>query len=142
MSNDQMTKAVGKPADIVSRDAAMRSAVIFGRGLAGGIIGGITGYFLFHWLATRGALGYAIPAALLGLGAGLSAGGRSWPLGVACAVAGLCLTLFAEWVHAPFRNDGSFSYFLTHLHRLDHLPMKAIITALGVACAYWLGQGR
>src|ERR1044072_6517222 len=106
MSNDTMTNAAEKRATPASRDAAAKAAVIFSRGILGGIIGGITGYFLFHWLATRGTFGYAIPSALLGLGAGLSAGGRSWPLGIACAIAGLCLTVFAEWVHAPFRNDG------------------------------------
>src|SRR6185312_895481 len=99
------------------------------------------GYFLFHVLATRGAIGYAIPGALLGLGAGLSAGGRSWLLGIACAVAALGLTVYAEWAHFPFVKDTSLSFFVTHLHRLPLLPMKAAITALGVACAYWLGQG-
>jgi hypothetical protein len=112
------------------------------RGIAGAIVGGIAGYYLFHVLAKRGMFGYAIPGAAIGLVAGLLAGGRSRLLGIVCVVASLCVTIVAEWVHAPFRQDPGLAYFVTHLHQLDNLGAKALITALGAACAYWLGQGR
>jgi hypothetical protein len=63
-------------------------------------------------------------------------------LGAVCAVAGLCLTIFAEWTAAPFVADESLQFFLTHLHKLNNFSVKAMITAVGVALAYWLGQGR
>jgi len=117
-------------------------AVVFFRGVAGAIVGGIAGYFVFRLLSSRGMFGYAIPGAMVGLGAGLVAGGRSYWLGALCAAAGLCVTIFAEWTVAPFAADQSFQFFVTHLHKLDNLSVKAIITAVGVALAYWLGQGR
>jgi len=63
-------------------------------------------------------------------------------LGALCAAAGLCLTIFAEWTVAPFAADQSFQFFVTHLHRLNHFSVKAIITGVGVVLAYLLGQGR
>src|SRR5262249_42884943 len=98
------------------------------RGIGGAVLGGIAGYFLFRVLSSRGMFGYAIPGALLGLGAGLAARGKSEPLAILCAIAALCLTIYAEWVAAPFARDGSFSYFVTHLHKLDNATVKFIIT--------------
>jgi hypothetical protein len=112
------------------------------RGILGGLAGAVVGYFLFHYLASRGIFGYAIPGVAIGLLGGLAAQGRSRALGGICVVAAVLLTIFCEWVHAPFKANGSLSYFVLHLYQLDNLAVKAIITALGAACAYWLGQGR
>jgi hypothetical protein len=122
--------------------AGRNKAVVFLRGLAGAIVGGIAGYFVFRLLSSRGMFGYAIPGAMVGLGAGLLAGGRSHWLGALCAVAGLCLTIFAEWSVAPFVADQSFQFFVTHVHQLNNFSVKASITAVGVVLAYLLGQGR
>ncbi len=117
-------------------------AVVLLRGLVGGIVGGLAGYLVFRLLSSRGMFGYAIPGALVGLGAGLAAGGRSQSLGILCAIAGLGLTIVAEWASAPFEADRSLSYFVTHLPQLDNLSVKLTISAVGAGLAYWLGQGR
>ena len=114
------------------------------RGIAGAVVGGLIGYLLFRWLLTKGFYAMVMPGALLGLGAGLAARGRSQALGVVCAVAALGLTIFAEWSRpgGPFQADASFVYFVTHLHQLDGASVKLVMIALGALCAYWLGQGR
>jgi hypothetical protein len=108
------------------------------RGLAGAVAGGIAGYFLFWVLARSGMLGYMIPGALLGLGAGYAARGRSPVLGVICAVLAVGLTLFAAW-HVAFQQF-TFPEFLGRLHQLP--ISRIVLMSLGVVMAYWLGQGR
>jgi hypothetical protein len=133
------------PPEVVERcvtPPSPRHGYVLLRGLAGGLVGAVAGYFLFHYLARRGIFGYAIPGAAIGLFAGLAARGQSKTLGIVCAIAAVLLAIFCEWSHAPFKADGSLSYFVLHLHQLDSLGVKAIVTALGAACAYWLGQGR
>src|SRR5262245_36091539 len=112
------------------------------RGLAGAVIGGALGYFLFGWLRARGVYAHAVPGALIGVGAGMLAGGRSSALGVLSALAAVALTLIAEWIRAPFRDDPSLAFFLTHLPKLDHASIKLVLTGIGAVCAYWFGQGR
>jgi hypothetical protein len=139
-----MTTTPTEPVRKLTADnaAASGGALILLRGIAGGIVGGVVGFFVFQWLARRGLYGMMIPGAAVGLGAGLAARGRSQALGILCLIAAVCLAVVAEWHRAPFKNDPSLIYFLTHLHRLDNLPVKAIMGAVGAAFAYWLGQGR
>jgi hypothetical protein len=137
------TTPTSPPQDTVTRPVSRPNPfLVLLRGIGGAILGGIAGYFLFRLLSSRGMFGYAIPGALLGFGAGLTARGRSEPLAILCAVAALCLTVYAEWASAPFVKDGSLSFFVTHLHKLPNLNVKMLITAVGVACAYWLAKGR
>ena len=110
------------------------------RGVLGGILGGVTGFVLFQLLAHQGLYGMMIPGACIGLCAGLLARGRSLTLGVACALTAIGLSLFSEWYLFPFVKDKSFTFFLTHVHFLP--PMKLLMMGLGVAFAFWLGQGR
>jgi hypothetical protein len=110
------------------------------RGIAGGFVGGVIGFFVFQWLGRRGLYGMMIPGASIGLGAGLAARGRSVPLGVVCVVSAIGLALYAEWFAFPFVKDNSWSYFLQHLHQLR--PATIIMMGVGAAFAYWLGQGR
>jgi len=119
------------------------SALLLVRGIIGGAVGGAVGYFLFRWLLTQGFYALVLPGALLGLGAGLAARGRSQVLAIVCAIAALGLAIFAEWSHAPFKKpNDSLLYFVTHLHQLDGAVVKYIMMGLGTACAYWFGQGR
>jgi len=110
------------------------------RGVLGGAIGGVVGFYVFTWLAQQGLYGMMIPGAMIGLGSALAARGRSLPLGVMCALAAIALSVFAEWAVAPFRKDPSFGFFVMHI---NHLPsLKLAMMALGGAFAFWLGQGR
>jgi hypothetical protein len=129
------------PAEAVAtRFQPGNSAIVILRGLAGGIVGGAIGFFVFQWLAKEGMYGMMIPGAATGLGAGLAAGRRSMALGVLCALAAIGLSIFAEWAAHPFLQDKSFAFFVAHLHELR--SMTWIMIGLGVAFAYWLGQGR
>jgi hypothetical protein len=112
------------------------------RGIAGAIAGGVVGYFLFDFLLGFRIYGLMIPAALLGLGAGLAARGKSQMLGILCAIAGVALMIVAEWLRAPMVDDKSLVYFVTHLHQMDNPVTKFLMLTLGTAAAWWFGQGR
>lgn len=112
------------------------------RGLAGAAVGGAVGYFIFFWLVRNGFYGLMIPGALLGLGAGLAAMGRSQTLAILCAAAAALLAIVVEWQRAPFAKDTSFAYFVTHLNQMDGATLKLVMTGIGALCAYWFGKGR
>ena len=123
----------------IPKSAAL-DPLVFVRGIAGAVVGGLLGYFLFRWLYANGLYGLMIPGALLGLGAGLAARGKSVPLGVICAVAGLAVGVYSEWSIGRFKQDPSLLFFITHVH---HLPVvKLLMLGLGSAAAFWFGQGR
>ena len=132
-------KNLDQPTAGVAISAGNQPLVIL-RGMLGAAIGGAIGYFAFCWLAKSGLYGMIIPGALVGLGAGLAARGRSITLGLIAAIAALALSLIAEWSLFPFVRDGSFLYFVMHIHALP--AIKLIMMAIGVGLAYWLGQGR
>jgi hypothetical protein len=67
----------------------------------------------------------------VGLGGGLLLRGKSNLFGALCGVSGLCLGHFTEWKFAPFAADPSFSYFITHLHKLDSCAITLIMIAVG-----------
>ena len=110
------------------------------RGLIGAAIGGVVGYFVFFWIARQGFYPLVLPPVAVGFAAGLCARGRSIPLAIVCAVAGLLLGLFIEWRFAPFVADGSLLYFITHLHALR--PITLLMLAVGVFFSYRLALGR
>jgi hypothetical protein len=105
----------------------------------GAAIGGAVGYFVFFWVVHQGFYGLIIPPGLLGLGAGLCARRRSQTLGIICGVAGLLLAIFTEWRFAPFIDDNSFLYMLTHLHQLRSITL--IMMAIGTFVSYRLALG-
>jgi len=125
----------------VGRPTANQVLVVV-RGIVGGVIGGALGYVAFRWLSRQGFYAHAVPGALLGLGAGIAARGSSRVLGIVCALAAAALIIVAEWLRAPFFKDGSFLYFASHIHQMDHFSVKAIMMGLGTLAAYWFGQGR
>jgi ABC-type lipoprotein release transport system permease subunit len=110
------------------------------RGIGGAIVGGAVGYFVFAWIATMGFYAPVLPGALLGLGFGLASQQRNLAFGILCAIAALALGLFSEWSQFPFRANGSFSYFLTHLNQLK--PVTWIMWVIGALMAFWFGRGR
>lgn len=109
-------------------------------GLAGGIVGAVLGYFVFHWIAGQGFYALAIPGTMLGLGWGLAARHRSYLDATICGILALGIGIFSEWKFAPFIADNSFGFFLKHLHQLK--PITWIMIGIGVVAAVWLGAGR
>jgi hypothetical protein len=99
-----------------------------------GAAGGVLGYLLFVWLIGRGMYALALPGGLFGVGAGLCRN-RSLALCFVCGLVGLALGLVTEWRFAPFRDDGSLSYFLTHVHELR--APTWIMIVVGALVSFW-----
>jgi hypothetical protein len=100
----------------------------------GALVGGTVGYFGFFWVASQGLYAPVLPGGMLGIVAGRFRN-RSLLLAVVCGLAALALGVVAEWRLAPFKNDGSFTFFLANLHRLK--PVTLILLALGAAIGFW-----
>jgi hypothetical protein len=103
--------------------------------LAGAMVGGTLGYFVFFWVLRQGLYGLVIPGGLLGFGAAWVRGGSKF-MAVVCGVAALALSLFCEWRAFPFSKDDSFGYFIAHLHQLR--PMTMLMIGVGTFIAFWL----
>ncbi len=115
----------------------------FGRlliGLPGAIAGGALGYFVYKWALSQGFYALVIPGAFLGFGFGLAARRSHWVFGILCFVLAFGLSLFAEWSTWPFKADGSWWYFLTHLDQLK--PLTWVMIGVGSLIAFTLGRGR
>jgi hypothetical protein len=118
--------------------SVMRQVTSWILGLIGAAIGGVLGYYIFMWIVDQGFYGLMIPGALLGLGCSLLSQHRSHGRGVICAAAACLLGLYSEWKFAPFRADGGFGYFVTHVAELKPITQGMIV--LGAFFAYWLGR--
>jgi hypothetical protein len=103
--------------------------------LIAGAAGGLLGYVLFFWIVRQGFYALVLPGALVGIGASLVRT-RSQIVCVICGVMALAAGIVAEWKFAPFRKDGSLSYFLLHLQ--DLRPLTLIMIGIGTAMGYWL----
>ena len=114
-----------------SRAAA---ATRWGLGLAGGIVGGVAGYFLVGWLARQGFYAVALPGVLLGIGGGWLGPGRSKVFSIVCGGVGLALGLLTEWGHF-FSSNHSLGFFLAHVFDLP--PISLIMIAVGALAAFW-----
>ena len=110
------------------------SKVIF-EGLLKALVGGLIGYFAFFWLVKQGFSLVALPGGLLGVGGGLGKG-KSMVLAITCGILALLLGFFVQWRYAPFIEDGSLGFFITHLHALS--PMTLIAIGLGGLLGFWL----
>lgn len=109
-------------------------------GLAGALVGGVLGWFIFNWGLSQGLVAHVVPGALVGVGFGLAARCHSPYFGIICGVLAFGLGLFVEWYNFPFVANDSLGYFLTHIHQLK--PFNLIMIGLGVALAYSYGKGR
>lgn len=112
----------------------------FTRGLAGAVVGGVVGFFVFNWLASMTLHAIALPGAFLGGCCGMFSRIKSIPLAVVCLVSGIALSIFCEWWNYPMIVDDSFSYFIKNLHKTD--PPSKIAMVLGPIVAAWFGYGR
>ncbi len=109
-------------------------------GLIGATMGGLFGYFLYTWGLQQNLKAGVVPGALVGLGSGLVSNRPSKARGVICGIAALGLGIFAEWRNAPFRDDDSLGYFLSHMTLLP--PLVLVMIALGALLGWrWGGDG-
>jgi hypothetical protein len=107
--------------------------------LAGALVGGLLGHFIFFWVIRQGFYGLIIPGAAVGLGAGFFHA-RSTPTTLLCGLWALALGLFTEWRYAPFTQDSSLGYFLSHLADLQ--PVTLGMVAVGAFLGFWIPFGR
>ncbi len=119
--------------------AGASQALVIARGLGGALLGASAGYFLFLVLYRNGFYGIMLPGVLLGIGAGLAARSRSQSLGITCAVLAVFATVLTEW-HVRWSGKNTLPFFLTNIAEIGMVPL--LMMALGVAAAYWFGQGR
>ena len=105
--------------------------------LAGAVVGGAIGSWLFLWLVTQGLYGLALPGALLGLGCGYGVPRRSLAAGALCGFAALILGVYCEW---RFAGDPSFGHFVRHI--ADTAIATKLMIVLGAGFAFWFGLGR
>jgi hypothetical protein len=102
--------------------------------LMGAAAGGLVGYFGFLWIARQGFYALVLPGGLVGVGASLFPN-RSTAICTVCGVLALALGLLAEWQFAAFIQDGSWGYFITHVHQLR--PITIIMIAAGGFIGFW-----
>ncbi len=75
-----------------------------------------------------------------GIGCGGLSRRRSVSLGAGCALIGILAGIVSEWRFAPFIEDKSFLFFLSHLHQLR--SVSQILILVGGGLAFWFGLGR
>ncbi len=102
-------------------------------------VGGCVGYFAFFWIARQGFYAIMLPPALVGMAGGYCMPRRSQPLAIACGIAGLALGLYTEWRFAPFIVDNSWTYFITHVHKLKSITL--LMLAIGSVASYYMALG-
>ena len=112
----------------------------FVSGLFGAALGGALGYYAFFWMVRQGFYALILPGTLVGVGFGLLSRRESVTSGILCGVFAVALGVVAEWRVAPFLEDDSFVFFLTHLYQLR--PVTMIMIVLGGVFAFWFGRGR
>ena len=108
------------------------------RAVIGAVVGAFIGYLAFSMLLGVGLYGMVVPGALVGLGCGGLAGGRSWGLAIFAGFLGLMLSLLLEWHF--FKPDDSLQHFMANVGALK-VRTKLTIAA-GTFAAFWFGRGR
>ncbi len=109
-------------------------------GFLGGTIGGVIGYYAFFFMTRQGLYPMVLPGALIGLGCGGFSGMKSKALGIISGLCALVLGVVIEWQFAPFAQDRSFGFFLTHLNQLR--TMTLVLIVIGALLGFAFGMGR
>lgn len=110
------------------------------RGITGMVIGGVLGVYGFFWIVQQGFYAIILPGTLAGVGCRILASKRMLMLSILCAVISIGLGLYTEWMFAPFTQDKSLAYFITHIHQLK--PITLLLIALGAAFGFWITDRR
>jgi hypothetical protein len=103
--------------------------------LSGAVVGGLAGCMLFFWLVHHGFYAMILPGGLCGLGAGVFKRRSNW-VPVVCGLLALGLAFFTEWRSAPFLADGSFGFFVLHIHQLS--PVTLVLVGVGTWIGFWV----
>ncbi len=124
--------------DAAANDSANRPLWF---GAIGAVAGAIAGYVLF-FLTLKYASLYALvlPGALIGLGRLFGTRTVSIPLGIACGLGALVLSLSIEYQVTPGAAEEGIADFLRHVHERPFRNVASIIAGPGMAL--WFGIGR
>lgn len=112
----------------------------YARAILGAVVGAILGYLGFYMLWQLDLYAMVVPGALIGLGCGAQAGGKSAALGLVAGVFGLLFSLFIEWHFFPFSEDNSLGFFARNVMELP--SNTKVFIAAGTFAAFWFGRGR
>jgi hypothetical protein len=105
----------------------------------GGIVGGVIGFYIFHWAVRQGFFALIVPGAMVGMIAGFGIGSRSQPFAIACGVAGLAVGLFTQWTFVNRAVTMDLMEFLMKIK--DQKPLTLIMLVLGTFFSYRLALG-
>lgn len=110
------------------------------RRATGAIVGAGVGTFAYWLLLQRNYHVLAAVGAGVALGVAAMSRTRHLACGLATGVLAVLASVLVEAWFRPFAADGSFGYFLSHLHELpaNSLVSLAAVAALGV----YFGRGR
>ena len=108
--------------------------------IGGALVGAVAGHFIFMYLADRGVFGFAIPGAMVALGAGLNNRCPSRWVAVVCGIIAFLAGNFSVWKRLPFVQDPSFGYSL--LHFFDRPKMTWILVLVASVLAFWFAWRR
>ena len=103
--------------------------------IVGAVVGGVVGYYGFFWIAGQGYYAMVLPGGMIGVGAAL---GRSKSIvpAILCCIAAIGLGLFVDWKFEPFKDDGSFGFYIHHVAELQ--PVTMLMIAAGAFVAFWI----
>ncbi|NNE93304.1 MAG: hypothetical protein HKN23_16800 [Verrucomicrobiales bacterium] len=104
----------------------------------GAILGSIAGYFLFQYLAGRGLVGYAIPGAMVAVGAGINPRIPYPWIPIVCTILSFLTGAFTLWKAHPF----SFHFLEDVARFFDRNPAAIALTLLAAAVTFWITWRR
>ncbi len=108
--------------------------------IGGALLGAVIGHLIFMYLADRGVFGFAIPGAMVALGAGLNNRCPARWVALVSAMIAFLAGNFSVWKRLPFVQDTSFKYSL--LHFFDRPAMTWILILVASVLAFWFAWRR
>jgi predicted transporter len=110
------------------------------RGIAGGAVGGVLGYFVFDWALTQGYYALVLPGSLVGIGCGLASRRKLLAMGVLSAIGAFAVGALADWNSLANPSPTVLEHLGTLLQPNRRMP--AILIFAGVAISFYFGIGR
>jgi hypothetical protein len=110
------------------------------RGIVGGTVGGVLGYFVFDWALTQGYYALVLPGSLVGIGCGLASGRKLLALGILSAIGALLVGALADWNSLANPSPTIWEHAATLLQA--NRRMTAILILVSVVLAFYFGIGR
>lgn len=113
-------------------------------GIVGGLVGAVVGFFLFEFFLSMGLHFMVLAGAMVGLGCGFAARGRSIGLSFIALAIAIPAAIFYEWkTDGYFCDDGEtvmgIGEYISRMVELRGWMLPLFIVLNGVI-AFWLGR--